>query len=258
MTLSARNLYLLPLLCLCVGLALGVASDSPCLAAPDEEASDDCVVLPLAKGNTLAMEDLLKFASESLGYPILYNRDEVSGATCSFTTAVSIPRSDFQGFFERLLLSNGFVYVESGEGTSRVHRVVHVQVVGRFLGSDVSKNVSLEELDQYADRGLVLSTVIPLKNVACRDMLSSLASLVGQGGGAIESIRSVDNANALVVTSVAAKVIRIAKICAEMDRVAGAADSGTVRAIAELKTSMSAMKKKIAALESRLARSGTK
>jgi len=224
------------------------------LAGPDQGEEKDLIVFPLAKGNTLTMEDLLRFSSEVLGYPILFNKEEMNGVTCSFTSQVAVSRSEFQGFFERLLLNKCFVYSVSGSGSSQVHRVSHIQSAHRLGGIEVSMSVPLGQLDQYANRGIVLSTVIPLKNVTCRDMISSLTPFMNQSSVSGEAIRPVENANALLVTGIASKVSRIAAICAEIDQVAGAEGSGFVKAVSEMKTSLTAMKKKIAELEGRLAR----
>lgn len=198
------------------------------------------------------MEDLLRFGGETLGYPILYSKEEVDGITCWFTSGVSVPLPEFQGYFERLLISNGFLYAVSGEGSSKVHRVIHLQMAGRTPGSGKSLSVPLGELESYADRGIVVTTVIPLRNVTVRDMISSLTMFISQSGLAMESIRPVENANALVVTSFVFKVRQIAALCAEIDQVAGSANSGTVRTIHDLKKSMAEIKKKLAELEKRI------
>jgi len=241
-------------LALCLG-------PSPLAATQKEEEKEETLSLPLDESNALPMTTLLAFAGKTLGISILYSPDEIEDCAYHFTEKVEVPRSAFQGFFERLLLDKGFLLVESREGSVLMYKVLNMRnrgAAGQTGAACTARFVPPEDLEKYSARGILISTIIPLKNIQARDMISSLTTLFQQGGLSVESVRPVENANALVITTFGYKAWRIAALTGEMDQIA--AEKAPIlllrREEARLANRVAALEKKVAALEGKSTEEG--
>ena len=184
-------------------------------ANPPQEREEQTVTLPLSEDFTISLDKLLEFSSHVLGIPILIAESQTSDILYRFTSKVEIPRSKFQGYFERLLLDKEFLYSKTGEGAAAIHRVESLAVLKSRLQVPNAKAIHLEEIDDYADRGILISTVIPLKHIESRVTMTSLNPYFPNQ--LLESIRPVENSNALIIRALAPKAHAIVKMLAKMD-----------------------------------------
>jgi hypothetical protein len=225
--------------------------EAPPEAPPWQNTTEDLVILPLDQANAIMMAALIKFAGDVLDIPINFDAELVENVGFSFTGKVVMPHAKFQGFFERLLISKEFVYMETGSGSSGSHRVVHLGRA-RTTGIEAAKFVSLDELPTYADRGILVTTFIPLKNLTARDCLSSLTGLLASGGSSnLEYIRPIETGNSLVISTFAFKLNQIAELVTRMDEAAGPLVTRTSQRFHDLETRIAALEAKVAALSNK-------
>jgi hypothetical protein len=242
MTLLRNAALLLCILTICAG-----AVESPVPAPGDEPV--ELITLPLDGANKLPLPVLLEFASKTLGFPILFNAADAEGCVFDFTAPVSLPRSEFQNFFERLLLEKGFLYVENGEGKSAMHRVVLLKRGMGQLTTASAKCVLLEDLKAYSTRGILVTFCVPLKHVMARESFQMLSNMINQGGPSAESIRAVDNANVLVITTFGHKAWQMASLLKILDREPDNDFAMTSRQTKTLLSRIASLEKRLAALE---------
>lgn len=184
---------------------------------PVATTQSDTLTLPLDGSGSISLQRLLDFASETLGFPILFDACDQEARALHFTSPVAIPRSGFQGYFERLLVKKGYLYIENGEGTEMIHWVVPMHSKSGFRPGNCAKFVPVGQLEEYSSRGIFIVTFIPLQHVSARDMISALSSLVGQGAMSVESVRPVGNVNSLIVAAPAFRVWEIARLVQSSD-----------------------------------------
>jgi len=246
-----RGLVVPALFVFCLGLSLSLSADSPCLAQPQSDEAVEMVSLPLDENNSVSLVSFLRFASETLGYPILYRGNDIQERVLLFSGEVQVPRKDFQGYFERLLLNEEILYLENGEGANTDHRIVNLQRAGQSQNI-VSKLVVREDLHLYADRGVLITTYLPLENVTARDAITALNALLSQGHMSVESVRAMETANTMVITCVAFKACQIVKLLEHIDRVATDDERGFARNWKALRGDLIELNKRIVELENRL------
>jgi len=189
---------------------------STCTAAP--EGGQETIALPLDDKNVIFLERFIEFAGESLGFSILFHRSEVADHIFEFTSGLKIPRSKFQGFFERSLVTRGFLYVKNGDGPAAIHRVIRIPTGNTrqpLSTTSLAIIVDINEIDAYADRGILISVFVPLKYVESRQMITSLNPYFPNQG--FESIRPIENSNGLLITTVANKAHSIVKLIRKTD-----------------------------------------
>ncbi|MBU0755841.1 MAG: hypothetical protein KJ645_11920 [Planctomycetes bacterium] len=184
--------------------------------APSGEATD--LVLPLDENHCLTLERLVIFAGDHLKISLLVDPTETEGCVYQFTSEVKVPGNAFQGYFERMLLEKGFLYIQTGEGPDALHRIVRIGM--NSPGFDIrlgcaGKVIPLEELDQYMERGLLITVVVPLKNALARETMTSLNFYFQKQ--LIESIRPVERTNTLILTGPAPKIYYVVQLIREMD-----------------------------------------
>lgn len=216
-----------------------------------QNTAEDLVILPLDQANTLMMADLIRFAGNVLDIPIHFDAELVENIGFSFTGKVVMPHAEFQGFFERLLISKDFVYLETGAGSAGAHRVDHISR-SRTTGIEATKFVTLEELPAYADRGILVTTFIPLKNLTARDCISCLVGMIASSGANnLEYIRPMETSNSIVITTFAFKLHHIAELVTKMDETAGPAVTRTSQRFHALETRIATLEAKIEALSNK-------
>jgi len=208
---------LLPLLF--VGLfASGLAAQEHYDITLDE----DYYYLQFDETNGAPIEELIDLCKEITGFPIKYNKQEVEGQMIVILGVQRVKRNkqSFFEYFQSVMVSYEFIC--SSYGPEESPYFITVQKLGSGPRSGMIQSqapvIPREMLEEYKDNpGMLITTTIPLKYIAARDMISSLSSLVGQGAMSLESIRPVENANSLVITSFATKVWGISKLIALMD-----------------------------------------
>jgi hypothetical protein len=233
-----KFLYSVFILICAPGLALFV--DTQALNA-SESPDAELIALPLDENHSIYLGDLLRLASEKLDIPLLYSEPEVQDQTYYFTSKVSIPAAEFQGYFERMLLEKEHAYVQVGEGSSAVHRVMALRPSSRQL-SIPPRFVSFESLGDYANRGILITVAIPLRYIEARSALQSLNPFFMNSQ--VESLRSVDNSNSLILTAFTPKVIQIVELIKRMDIEGEALIMPLKRKILELENRLAALEDK--------------
>lgn len=250
MSIINKTGLLLGLFTLCLGPLLLPDADQPCPVSAIPTGSGDTVTLPLDEAKSIDLISLLDFASETLEYPLLYDGKAMSTIQYKFTAPVQVPKEKFQGFFERLLLSKGFAYMRNGSGSSVVHSIIDLRSAGRDPLLMVSSiEVPPSEIDAYRDRGILITIHVPLKNIRCRELLSSMSSFFQHSGPGLESMRNLDESNAVIITSYAYKACAIEKLIRRMDDAAASGQSGIIKEMASHKSRIAALGKRVAGLE---------
>jgi len=184
-------------------------------ASPPQDSVEQTVTLPLSDDFTLSLTKLLEFSSRTLDIPLLFEESLTSDILYQFTSKVEIPKAKYQGFFERLLLEKEFLYIMTGEGTAAIHSVESMSMLKARLQVPYAKAIRRDEVDDYADRGILISTVIPLRYIDARVTMTSLNPYFPNQS--LESIRPVEKSNALIIRALSPKVHAVSKMIAEMD-----------------------------------------
>lgn len=206
--------------CFCMAIFFDV---HPLDASPQAQPAEEEVTLPLDENDFITMDRLLEFASETLGISLLYDEEETMPQIYMFTGQVRVPRSKFLGYFERLLLEKNFILLSTGEGQSAMHRVYHYHPSGGRMQpvQYKAKVVALADLQEYADRGCLITFSIPLKHLDSRSTLQSLNPyFIASGNQVLQSIRCVENANSLIITTFGQKACQLYRLIQEMDAIA--------------------------------------
>ncbi len=247
MSFLKKTILSIAFLFICLGQSLFPGGETSCAAVPFDDGAEQTVTLPLIEGKYLPMEELIRFAGRTLGISILYNNGQVEQHQYCFSEAVEIPLSEFQGFFERLLLDKDFVYTEDGHGPATLHRVVsmHPSRTGSLVNA--ARVVPFDELDSYRNRGILVTTCIPLENISCRALVSSMSTFFMKRQPSAETFRTVDESNALIITSFGFKAAALAGFIKEIDGAAGG--SGGYETIARIEKRLAALEDKITALK---------
>jgi len=235
----------LPVLCLILVSVPHV--ETSCAALPEGADPEKTIVIPLDENNTIFLEPLIDFAAQALGISINYDREEVDTVEYHFTSVVEVPESEFQGYFERLLLKKDFLFVESGTGETTFYSVIHTQKSRHIALQIISKFVHESEIEAYADRGILISTYIPLKNLQARDLMQTLSGAFTSGPNIGESARFMENMNAIVITSFGFKTYEIVRFIKSMDAAAAGSEVriGFSREIKDLKRRVSNLEKQL-------------
>jgi len=141
--------------------------------------------------------------------------------------------------------------LKTGEGASAIFQIVKI-TPGResrnsFLAINSSIFVNPEEVKDYADRGILITTHVPLKHIDARETLTSLNPFFTNQ--AMGSVRTVQKSNGLIITSFATKVHTMVKLIKIMDNDAGDYLLPIYTMNTELKERVAALEKKVAELE---------
>jgi hypothetical protein len=219
----------------------------PSAAFPSQEGQDETITLPLNEENGIPLTRLLDFTSQTLGYPILYVKEEIQDVVYHFTTKVKIAKSELQGFVELLLLDKEFIFVQSQENPSSMGKVFKTSGASAhlFYLKSTAKVIDPDDLKDYANRGILITIHVSLSHIDCRQMITSLTPYFPNHQ--LESVRPVENVNALIITAVANKACQILQLIRKLDTPAKYERANR----AEIR--IEALEKKVAALEKRLA-----
>lgn len=231
------------LLVLALSLCAG-AGETP--VAPSQS---DTLTLPLDGNGSISLTRLLDFASENLGFPIHYEACSQEATTFHFTSPVTIPRAEFQGYFERLLLGKWHLYLENGEGKNMIRWVVSANAKSSFWPGASAKFIPFEKLESYSSRGVFVSTCVMLEHLSARDVLSSVSNLMQSSGRVSEMIRPVENVNAVILAAPACRAWELTKLIKSMDVEPTAKFVPTNRTIKTLTARISALEEKLKVLE---------
>jgi len=253
---SLKNLWLsIGTLTLCIIFSFFLNMQTPCSAVPQDKANDSVIAIPLDENFKITIEKLVTFASEVIGRPLLFKNVNLPSTSIQFTGAVRIPVSEFQGYFERLLLNNGYTYLINGKGETAVHTVARSEQVyqshsGRSCISGLS--VPINKLGDYSNRGILITFTYQLKHINARQTLTTMSPYFTQGN--FESVRSVDDSNSLLITMLGFKAIDLVKSLKELD-IETPDNMNTIpihrqgKVIHDLKTAIAELEKRIKELE---------
>ncbi|MFH2002352.1 MAG: hypothetical protein ABIK28_21955, partial [Planctomycetota bacterium] len=129
------------------------------------------------------------------------------------------PTGDFLGYVERLLLDHGFTHIISGEGDAQVHIILDFSDLRDhnklLMLRSSAPTIPYDKIDSYANRGLFITTTIPLKHLHARDCMTSLQ--VYFQDAAWGSIRPLEATNSLLISGFAPNVWQISKIIQNSD-----------------------------------------
>ena len=212
----------MPLLMLSLGIAcpLLIAASLPAEPpAPQVEASDK-VSLPLDEKNTITLVDLIRFGSKTLDTVFTFDEPMVKDQSFQFSGPVSMPAERFRGFLERILLDHEYLVYPSGGGMGPgdYWRIIKLSPANsRAFRTLKPIYIELDALKGYEDRGLLLATTVPLKHLDARTTLQSLNPHFMQNAS-IESLRSVDTTNSLILVTTAPKLCWMVRMIRTMDK----------------------------------------
>jgi len=173
--------------------------------------------------NGVPIEEIIDLCKEITGYAIKYNKQEVKDQVILILGVQRVGRESksFFEYFQSVMVSYDFICSAYGPEESPYFITVQkLTQAGQRTGLAQSQApvIARERLDEYKDNpGMLITTTIPLRYISARDMITSLNTMISQGAMSLESIRPVENANSLVITSFATKVWGIAKLIELMD-----------------------------------------
>jgi len=214
----------------------------------------ELITLPSNEDFSMPLNSFIQFSSRTLDIPIVYNPHETNDIKIQFSSEVRVQRSEFLGYFERLLLDMGFIHLISGKGNAEVHKVMNMTGLARPNGALAFQSsalvLPLGMLDAYAQRGIIITTTIPLKHLRARDCMTSLM-VYFQNSSQFESIRPLESTNSLMITGLAIKVSKIYELI-KLSDIASSGDSAlspSIMASQDLMSRIEKLEKKVAALE---------
>jgi type II secretory pathway component GspD/PulD (secretin) len=171
---------------------------------PDAPASaEDNITIPLTPEG-LPMADLIKQASQVLGYTIYFEPGELQNERLSATGPQVVPRSDYLALLHNVLRSRDLVLVTVGRGDSAQHVIRRLggQNAKPGMFKSLAQVVTPEELLSSKPLGSALvTTQVNLKHVDARETATSLTTYFADT--LVESVRNIENTNSLLMTGYA-------------------------------------------------------
>jgi len=178
----------------------------PLLASQRPEApaaAEDNITIPLTPEG-LPMADLIKQASQVLGYTIYFEPGELQNERLSATGPQIVPRGDYLALLHNVLRSRDLVLVTVGRGESAQHVIRRIggQSAKPGMFKSLAQVVTPEELLSSKPLGSALvTTQVSLKHVDARETATSLTTYFADT--MVESVRNIENTNSLVMTGYA-------------------------------------------------------
>lgn len=205
------------------------------------------ITLPLGETNSITLSKLIEFASKTLNIPILYSEAEASEIRYQFTEKIVIPSTEFQGYFERLLIELGFIFTQSGQGNQAIHRVLlhrpQNNNYNRSYPSNFAKVIlSVKDLPDFKNRGLLVSVYIPLKYSRAREISIGLGAHF-PSNSFCESFRTLDETNGVIITTFAYKAYAIHKLIQQAEADHDGQQEQTLKRLLDLEKRLLAIEK---------------
>jgi general secretion pathway protein D len=183
----------------------------------------DYYYLQFDETSGVPIEEFIDLCKEITDYPIKYTKQEVDQQSILILGVQRVGREKkkFFEYFQAVMISYDFICSSYGpQEKPYFYTVQKLSAAGQRTNQVQSQApvVARENLAEFKDNpGMLITTTIPLRYIAAREMFQSLSNMVQQGGMSLESIRAVDNANSLVITTFATKVWGINKLVELMD-----------------------------------------
>jgi hypothetical protein len=211
---------------------------------------EEMVELPLKADLSLSMTELLIFAGKNLEISILFDACITDDISYRFTGPVEIPQSKFQGYFERLLLEKRMVLAGTGDDLAALYAVLDMAQNRRTSMGHASdftaQTVAMDELPEYAERGILINVSVPLEHINARGTVTSLNAYFQNHQ--VERLRPVEDSNALIRTAPAIKIWRIKKLIDQMDKPTPESAPGLKNKVKELEEKIEALEKRMESL----------
>ena len=236
---------------------LTVALVGALLAAPQSQQDEhgDAIPVKLVDGGQsvelaidgFSVAEFLAFAQPILGVPVHSQPDEVVPTTLHQLGTQRVARKDFRDVFEALLRREGFFTWDDGDDAAPV-----IVVRKAWIGSLYPKPaftppvITLEELASGPRRRSPFYTVtFPLTHIDAR---AQLVATMFMFDSALESVRHVEGANALVVSASREHLLALRDLLVQID-VTGPEPVGVARQVSELEMHLAQIDKRLTALE---------
>lgn len=179
------------------------------------------VVLKVSEGQRLSFESLLRFTHEQTGASFLYDEAEIFGRHAPFIGEYRVARESCFELAQALLAQSGFACLEVPSSSGRLFQLLSKRDARRGDITSMAKYVPtaqvLAEASDWSRRpGQFITTAIALDNLDARQIFSSLR--VYFTDQIIEKIAPSDNANSLVITGSAPKIVEFATLLRDLDR----------------------------------------
>ncbi len=186
----------------CLAL-LGLTLASSGVAAQDIRVDGDDFLIQFDETDGEKLEDFIDLAKNILLRPMKYSPPEVSEVRIRIVGPQRVRRDRFMQYFQSVLKSYQFIVVPFGEDGAGEFLEIRRLTTGGPQGRNTDAKsaapiVPVEQLEAYRyDPAALITTSIPLRWVDARSVMATFQGLVDT---TIESVRNVENANALVVT----------------------------------------------------------
>ncbi|MFO0983751.1 MAG: hypothetical protein U1E76_18805 [Planctomycetota bacterium] len=180
-------------------------------------ATEDTITIPLTPEG-LSIGDLIKQASQVLGYTICLDPGEFQNDRLIATGQQVVPRGEYITLLHNILRSRDLVLITLGQGASAQHLV---RKIGGGSGKpgmlkSLAPVVSAEDLLSGKPLGSALvTTQVSLKYVDARETATSLTGYFADQ--LVESVRNIENTNSLLMTGFATTLRGILQLIQMVD-----------------------------------------
>ena len=188
------------------------------------EEQDEYYYIQFNEGEGTPLKDLIILCQNITDYPIQFQEAEITDQRIFIIGRQKIKKTQ-QGFFEyfqSVLVSYEFICAPYGpEDDPFFITIKKMTPTSAQRGGDLFKAqapvVPIDDIDKYKDSpGRLITTTIQLKYIDARNALQSLNPYFMQNAS-LESLRSVDQSNGLIITAFANKAYYIKLLLELMD-----------------------------------------
>lgn len=181
----------------------------------------DKVVLSVDESDGIGIQDFVRLASTITGKRFSYGQDLTmqSDPHVRFVGIVKIPRDDYFGFFQTMMLQKGFACSTRGEGDSEIVELVSLNGPKR---SDLAANaryVASDEIENIADQaGTMIITTIELEHLRANQAVTTLRPFVSRSSQQALSFGSTGSERKLIVQGLVPMVRSVINLVRKLDR----------------------------------------
>ena len=173
-----------------------------------------------APDKALTLNDFIKLCQEATGYNFTYTKATLSTLKQNELRMLGtkrIPKRDFFGWFQIMLVINDFACIEVGPPNISVLLIQGLDGGGPRAGLKSRASwVKPEQIEEYANQpAVIVTTVVTLKNTDVRQLSTNLRPLLSDP--ATEAIMNAGNSNSLIITGFGSKIASIVKLLDVID-----------------------------------------
>lgn len=193
--------------------------------AKGKEAEQEFVEISIAddKGGAggqggMTIGSFIRLVSEKTGINFLISsqaRTRLKSDSLVLTRPAEVPKEDFFPWVQNVLRAHEFAVIPIGPKSSEIMLVEDTRGQKRTFLKTSAIFVPLEELENYADQALLISTTIPIKYMDINRAQTQLRSLVDQTLGGLYTVSGV---NAIIVTEYGPTVWATYQLLKAMDQ----------------------------------------